>query len=58
MWCVAKVLLDNDDTHPDADPHDLYWTLSILVSRRSALVKPNGTDSLLIHQRTLPVCQA
>lgn len=48
-WCVAKVLLDNYDTLPDAEPDDLYWTLGMLVSRRSAIVKANVALKQQLH---------
>jgi len=47
--CIAKVLLDNYDTLPDANPDDLYWTLGMLVSRRSALVKANVALKQQLH---------
>lgn len=47
--CIAKVLLDNYDTLPDAEPDDLYWTLAMLVSRRSALVKSNVALKQQLH---------
>ena len=37
--CVAKVLLGKLDTLPDAQPNDLYWALSELVTKRRSLVK-------------------
>ncbi len=37
--CVAEVLLHKMDSLPDANPQDLHWTLSQLVTRRKALVK-------------------
>jgi transposase len=37
--CVAKVLLSKLDTLPNAQPNDLYWALSELVTKRRSLVK-------------------
>lgn len=37
--CIARVLLNRLDELPDANPQDIYRTLSQLVSRRNALVK-------------------
>jgi transposase len=37
--CVAKVLLSKLDTLPDAQPNDLYWALSEMVTKRHSLVK-------------------
>jgi len=37
--CVAKVLLSKMDTLPDAQPNDLYWALSEMVTKRRSLVK-------------------
>jgi len=48
-WCIAKVLLDNYDTLPEANPDDIYWTLAMLVSRRSALVKSNVALKQQLH---------
>lgn len=39
--CAARVLLNRFDQLPDADPHDKYWTLSQLVTRRNSIVKQN-----------------
>jgi hypothetical protein len=38
--CVARVLLSKLDTLPDAEPDDLYWAITELVTKRRALVKP------------------
>ena len=47
--CIAKVLLDNYDSLPDAEPDDLYWTLAMLVNRRAALVKANVALKQQLH---------
>jgi transposase len=47
--CIAKVLLDEFHTLPDADLHDIYWTLGMLVSRRTAIVKSNIALKQQLH---------
>ena len=37
--CVAKVLISKLDALPDAQPNDLYWALSEMVTKRRSLVK-------------------
>ena len=37
--CVAKVLLSKMDTLLDAQPNDLYWALSEMVTKWRSLVK-------------------
>ena len=39
--CCAKVLINEFDKLPNANPQDKYWTLGNLVSRRDAIVKIN-----------------
>ncbi len=47
--CIARVLLNKYDELPDADPRDVYWTLSMLVGRRDAIVKSNTALKNQIH---------
>ncbi|WP_139488125.1 IS110 family transposase [Brevibacillus dissolubilis] len=37
--CLARILVNKLDTLPDANPHDLYWAIGQLVTRRTGLVK-------------------
>lgn len=46
---VAKVLLNGFDSLPGAEVHDVYWTLSMLVNRRNAIVKANTALKNQIH---------
>jgi hypothetical protein len=39
--CCAKVLINEYDKLPLANPQDKYWTLSTLVTRRSGITKNN-----------------
>lgn len=45
--CIADVLIRKLSELPDANPQDLYWTISQLVTRRNALIK---TNSALLNQ--------
>ena len=47
--CIAKVLLDNLDELPQADPRDIYWTLGMLTGRRTAIVKSNVALKQQLH---------
>ena len=47
--CIAKVLLDNVHSLPDADLHDIYWTLGMLVGRRTAIVKSSVALKQQLH---------
>ena len=47
--CVAKVLLSKLDTLPDAQPNDLYWALSEMVTKRRSLVKSNMALKNQVH---------
>lgn len=47
--CVAKVLLSKLDTLPDAQPNDLHWALSELVTKRRSLVKACMTLKNQVH---------
>lgn len=47
--CIAKVLLDNLDGLPGADPTDIYWTLGMLVTRRTAIVKASVALKQQLH---------
>ena len=48
--CVAEVLLHRLHKLPDANPQDLHWTLSQLVSRRNVLVKSQTTLTNQLHE--------
>lgn len=48
--CVAEVLVHKLDRLPDANPHDLYWTLSQLVARRKSLVKDQTKATNKLHE--------
>jgi transposase len=48
-FCVAKVLLNQLDTLPDAAMHDDSWTLQLLVSRRNAIVKVRAALKNQVH---------
>jgi transposase len=39
--CIARVLLTKLNELPEAKPDDLYWVLSELVAKRSAVLKAN-----------------
>ena len=39
--CTARILLNRFDQLPNANPHDSYWILSNLVTRRRSIVKIN-----------------
>jgi len=39
--CCSKVLINEFDKLPNANPQDKYWTLGNLVSRRNSIVKIN-----------------
>ena len=47
--CVARVLLSRLSELPDANPQDIYWTMSQLVGRRSAIVKANVALKNQLH---------
>ncbi|MDQ0271323.1 hypothetical protein J2S17_003211 [Cytobacillus purgationiresistens] len=36
---MARILVNKLDQLPDAKPHDLFWSIQQLVTRRNALVK-------------------
>ncbi|BAK15737.1 transposase [Solibacillus silvestris StLB046] len=40
--CVVRILVNKLDQLPDVKPHDLYWSIQQLVSRRNALAKAQG----------------
>ncbi|KNY30506.1 IS110 family transposase [Pseudobacteroides cellulosolvens] len=48
-FCVAKVLLNQLDTLPDASIHDDSWTLQLLVSRRNSIVKVRAASKNQVH---------
>lgn len=48
--CVAEVLVHKLDRLPDANPQDLYWTLSQLVARRKSLVKDQTKATNMLHE--------
>lgn len=37
--CIASVLIRKLDELPEANPQDYYWTIKMVVNRRSAMVK-------------------
>ena len=47
--CVARVLVNQLNQLPDAKPHDLYWSIQQLVTRRNALVKAQGALKNQLH---------
>ncbi len=47
--CVARILLNKLAHLPDAKPHDLYWSIQQLVTRRNALVKAQGALNNQLH---------
>ena len=48
--CCAKVLINEFDKLPHANPQDKYWTLSTLVTRRNGITKNNvGVKNSLHH---------
>ena len=47
--CVALILLNKLNDLPDAKPHDLYWSIQQLVTRRNALVKVQGALKNQLH---------
>jgi len=47
--CVARILVNKFDHLPDAKPHDLYWSIQQLVTRRNALVKSQGALKNQLH---------
>ncbi|MBB6214114.1 transposase [Anaerosolibacter carboniphilus] len=47
--CVARVLVSRLNELPNADPQDICWTLSMLVGRRSAIVKASTALKNQLH---------
>lgn len=47
--CVADVLKDKLMELPDANPQDIYWTISQLVNRRDAIVKAQTALKNQLH---------
>lgn len=47
--CVADVLKDKMLELPDANPQDIYWTISQLVNRRDAIVKAQTALKNQLH---------
>lgn len=47
--CIAKVLLDNLQTLPDAEPQDIHFALRMLVSRRKSIVKASTALKNQLH---------
>jgi transposase len=47
--CVARTLVNKLDQLPDAKPHDLFWSIQQLVTRRNALVKAQGALKNQLH---------
>ncbi|TKI56488.1 IS110 family transposase [Brevibacillus antibioticus] len=48
--CVARILISNLDTLPTANPHDLYYAISQLVTRRENIVSVVTGIKLQLHQ--------
>lgn len=46
---MARILVNKLDQLPDAKPHDLYWSIQQLVTRRNALVKSQGALKNQLH---------
>jgi len=46
---VARVLLNKLNHLPNAKPHDLFWSIQQLVTRRTALVKAQGALKNQLH---------
>ena len=47
--CVARILFNKLNQLPDAKPHDLFWSIQQLVTRRNALVKAQGALKNQLH---------
>ncbi|WP_186579831.1 IS110 family RNA-guided transposase [Aquibacillus kalidii] len=47
--CVARILVRQLSHLSDAKPHDLYWSIQQLVTRRNALVKAQGALKNQLH---------
>ncbi|WP_071460638.1 IS110 family RNA-guided transposase [Bacillus massilinigeriensis] len=47
--CVARILVRQLSQLHDAKPHDLYWSIQQLVTRRNALVKAQGALKNQLH---------
>ncbi|MCM3031750.1 IS110 family transposase [Niallia sp. MER 6] len=47
--CVARILFNKLNQLPDAKPHDLFWSIQQLVTRRKALVKAQGALKNQLH---------
>ncbi|KYD05826.1 MULTISPECIES: IS110 family RNA-guided transposase [Bacillaceae] len=47
--CVARILVRQLSQLPDAKPHDLFWSIQQLVTRRNALVKAQGALKNQLH---------
>ncbi|MED4907660.1 IS110 family transposase [Brevibacillus centrosporus] len=48
--CVARILISNLDTLPNANPLDLYYAISQLVTRRANIVSVVTGIKLQLHQ--------
>ncbi len=48
---VAKIVLQKLDTLPDANPQDIYWTISQLVGRRNTLMKSHAIIKNQLHSQ-------
>jgi len=47
--CACRVLINQFDSLPDANPQDKYWILTNLVTRRNAIVKINVMVKNSLH---------
>lgn len=48
--CVARILVSDLDSLPNANPHDLYYAISQLVTRRANIVSVVTGIKLQLHQ--------
>ena len=51
--CIAKVLLDELDTLPNAESDEIYWTLKQLIKMRRAIVHNNVEYKNKLHSQLL-----
>ena len=51
--CIAKVLLDELDTLPNASSDEIYWTLKQLVKMRKSIVQNNIEYKNKLHSQLL-----
>lgn len=51
--CIAKVLLDELDTLPNAENNEIYWTLKQIVKMRDNIIKSNVIIKNKLHAQLL-----